>query len=188
MSVSDDKKYLRKILKQKRSQIDSKIKALNDKKILNTILNLDEIKKADIILTYVSTASEIDTQELIEFFLKNKKVVAAAKCEDEFGNMSFYKISSLLELKKSVFGIFEPEFNEKNKVLKFENSVCIVPALSFDIKRQRIGYGKGYYDRFLENYTGVKIGLCYDEMIEEKIPCDKYDIAVDMVVTQSKII
>lgn len=188
MSVNDEKKSLRNVIKQKRKQITPKTKSENDKKIFNALLSLEEIKNAKVILTYVSMKNEVDTQNFINALLGMNKKVAVAKCEDKEGKMSFYSISSLNELKKSNFGILEPEIRAENKLTDFENSVCIIPALAFDKKRQRIGYGKGYYDRFLENFKGVKIGLCYDEMLLEKLPCDKFDIAADIVVTQSKII
>ena len=87
---------------------------------------------------------------------------------------------TLEELKKGNFNLLEPD--NSNLVNNFENSVCIVPGICFDKESNRIGYGKGYYDRFLKNYKGTTIGLTYKECICEKIDIDENDIKIDRVI------
>ena len=84
-------------------------------------------------------------------------------------------------LEEKSFGILEPKTNEV--VNKFDNSICIIPGIAFDKENNRLGYGKGFYDRFLENYKGIKIGLTYRECICDKIDTDENDVKMDKIIT-----
>ena len=98
--------------------------------------------------------------------------------------MKFIKINSLSDLQPGAYGILEPKDGEE--ITDFTDSVCITPALSFDEKGYRLGYGGGYYDRFLADYTGVSVGICYEEFIGG-IVTEEYDLPVDIVVTEEDI-
>ena len=130
------------------------------------------------VLIYVSLEDEVDTMGLIKYSLNIGKRVAVPKCEN--GLISFCYILSLDELEKGSYGILEPIGN--NIVNSFKNSICIVPGVCFDKEGNRIGYGGGYYDRFLSSYKGIKIGLTYKESIVDKIDKDEYDIKMDKVI------
>ena len=175
----------RKKLKAKRNSISNKSKL--DFCIAQELFSLDEYKNADKILIFVSLFDEIDTESIINSALSSGKTVAVPCCKNKFGEMEFYLINSLDELKTGTFGVREPDIEINKKLEDFEKSIIIVPGLSFDRDGNRIGYGGGYYDRFLANYSGVSIGLCYGEMMSDSIPTDKYDIPVDIVVTDSEV-
>lgn len=149
-----------------------------DEKIFNQIINLKEYKKSNLVLTYVSLKDEVDTFKLIEYSLKIGKKIAVPKCEQDI--IKFYYITSLNDLKKGKFNILEPITN--NLVTDFKNSICIVPGVAFDKENDRIGYGRGFYDRFLEKYNGIKIGIVYSECLCEKIDIEKTDIKMDKIV------
>lgn len=104
--------------------------------------------------------------------------------------MSFHKISSLDDLSPGAFGIYGPSENAPAaQPEEMRNSVCIIPGLAFDSNGGRLGYGGGYYDRFLAGYTGVSIGLCREETFSaDPLPRDEYDIPVDTVVTGSYVV
>lgn len=172
-----NKQILRNKYKEIRKNIKNKEKL--DNIIFNKIINLEEYKKSDLILTYVSLKEEVDTIKLIKYCLKEGKKVAVPKCEGN--DIVFYYISSIEDLVEGTFGILEPK--TKRKVTNFTNSICIVPGISFDKQNNRIGYGRGFYDRFLENYTGIKIGLEYRECICEKIDIDGNDRKMDKIIT-----
>ena len=186
MSVNENKKALRTCLKAKRAELGSDFRQKADKEILENLLSLSEIQNAKKVLCFVSTESEIDTKKLINLLIEMQKTIAVPKCIDKNGIMKFYEIASLDSLERNSFGILEPSEINCKELSDFSQSVCIVPALAFDKNGQRIGYGKGYYDRFLAHYNQTKIGICYDEFLLDSIICDKNDIAVDKVVTQSK--
>ena len=82
----------------------------------------------------------------------------------------------------------EPKENEANRLIKTENTICIVPAFMFDKNGYRLGYGKGYYDRYLSRYKGLTIGICYDENITDELFHGKFDRAVDLVLSEKRIL
>ena len=170
----------KQILRNKYKEIRKKIKDKKeqDNVIFNKVINLEEYIKSDLILIYVSLKDEVDTIKLIKHSLGIDKKVAVPKCEGD--DIVFYYISSLEELKKRSFGILEPEANKK--VSDFNNSICIIPGLVFDKQNNRIGYGRGFYDRFLENYQGIKIGLTYKDCICDKIDANDNDVKMDKVI------
>ena len=171
-----NKQILRNKYKEIRKNIKDKEKQ-NDI-IFNKIINLEEYKQSDLILTYVSLKEEVDTIKLIKYSFKLDKKVAVPKCEGE--DIIFYYINSLKDLEEGKFGILEPKTNEI--VNDFANSICIIPGVAFDKQNNRIGYGKGFYDRFLKKYNGIKIGLTYKECICDKIDTDINDIKMDKVI------
>ncbi len=82
----------------------------------------------------------------------------------------------------------EPDIEICEKVSDFRNSVCLVPGYSFDMLGYRLGYGKGYYDRFLKKFTIISIGLCYNNFLSNELPADDYDAAVNFIATEDKLI
>ncbi|MDD6728901.1 MAG: 5-formyltetrahydrofolate cyclo-ligase [Eubacteriales bacterium] len=183
MSVKDN---LRRELKQKRKAVEEKDQ--KDKAICNLLQSLEPYNNADLILFYAALSDEINTDFAIENALRCGKKVALPVCTDKNGSMCFYYIRSLADVKTGYFGIREPDVNICKKVTDFSNSVCIVPAISFDRRGYRLGYGKGYYDRFLQNYTSLSVGLCYNELITDLLPNDKYDISVNYIISEDGII
>jgi len=171
-----NKQILRNKYKEIRKNIDDKEEQANI--IFNKVINLEEYKQSDLILIYVSLKDEVDTIELIKHSLEIGKKVATPKCEGN--DIIFYYINTLENLEERSFGILEPRTNKK--VDSFNNSICIIPGIAFDKQNNRIGYGRGFYDRFLENYKGIKIGLTYKECICDKIDSEKNDIKMDKVI------
>ena len=171
-----NKQSLRNKYKEIRKNIKDKEK--QDGIIFNRITNLEEYKQNNLILIYVSLKDEVDTIKLIRYSFKQGKKVAVPKCEGE--DITFYYINSLKDLGQGKFGILDPKTNEI--VNDFANSICIIPGIAFDKQNNRIGYGKGFYDRFLKNYNGIKIGLTYKECICDKIDTDINDIKMDKVI------
>ncbi len=155
-------------------------KTLPKKSVAMTdFLGLQQMKKAKVVFCYVSMGSEIGTTGLINELLKTKDVVVPY-CIDKNGNMICVKITSLDDLALGMFGILEPIDHtpfDKEKI-----DVAILPGLAFDKKGYRIGYGKGYYDRFLADISPYKIGLTYKELYFEAIPHGKTDIRADLVI------
>ena len=171
-----NKQILRNKYKEIRKNIKDKEEQANI--IFNKVINLEEYKQNNLILTYVSLKDEADTIKLIEHSLEIGKQIAVPKCEGD--DIVFYYISGFEDLQEGKFGILEP--NTKEKVNDFTNSICIVPGIVFDKQNNRIGYGRGFYDRFLEKYKGVKIGLTYKECICDKIDADENDVKMDKVI------
>lgn len=154
-----------------------------DSLILENLLSLKEFREADLVLTYNSFDNEIDTQKLIKKCFEMNKRVAIPKtymlC------MTFYEILNLEETVKDEYGIQVPN-NSWEKAQINSKTFCVVPALACDKLGFRIGYGKGYYDRFLSGFTGTSAVLCYTENVIE-IPVEGHDRAVDLIITEGGI-
>lgn len=180
-----DKKDLRKKLLNKRHNISKEKKTIYDKLISDKIINSDYFKNAGQVLVFASTEDEFDTRFIIEQCRLRQKRVFYPLCLDGIGNMAFFKADCVGDLEYGMYGILEPKKTCKKYIQK-ENDVIIVPALSVDKDGYRIGYGKGYYDRFLKNFKGIGICPCYDELLTDKLPVDENDVKANIVVTQTK--
>lgn len=182
------KKQMRSSCKEARRSMDIVQKANYDKKIQNKLLNLFMIREADIILAYVSTPIEVQTLDFIESLLNQGKKVAVPKCLNDKGDMDFFFINSLEDLEDGFFGVKEPNPETAEKALTTEKTVCVVPAFLFDKSGYRLGYGKGYYDRFLSKFQGKTVGICYEENIRDSLMHGKYDRPVTLIVTEKRIV
>ncbi|MDE5670139.1 MAG: 5-formyltetrahydrofolate cyclo-ligase [Eubacterium sp.] len=179
------KSKLRKHFRQQRKTIADKSK--KDFLICQNVIKSDLFINANQILCYYPLQDEINTLSIVETAFKYGKRVALPYCTDDNGNMEFYYIHSLDDLKPGSYDIMEPDTEICKKVADFSNSLCIVPAFAFDKKGFRLGYGKGYYDRFLKKFTFNTIGLCYNSFLNDSLPADDYDIAVKYIATEDKI-
>ncbi len=156
-----------------------------DLEIQSRLLMTEEYRECETVLVYVATQSEIDTKGIIRAAFANKKRVAVPVTNDDY-SLSFYYINSFGELKSGRFGILEPK-NRDNELKSFENSVCVIPALCCDLVGNRIGYGKGCYDRFLSNYNQTKIALVYSENVYPLIESEETDVRVDVIVSDTYV-
>lgn len=180
------KSEFRKEFKEKRKALCDKKSKDND--ICQNFLNSDLYKNSKQILCYAALGGEIDTDVIMQKAFEDNKLVALPVCLDLSGTMEFYYINSLECIKIGAFGIREPDMERCTAVSDYADSVCIVPALSFDKNGFRLGYGKGYYDRFIEKFTSISAGLCYNNFISDELPTDKYDKSVDYIFTENEII
>lgn len=186
ITVNEQKKQLRKAMLQKRKELSDSETAAKNSAITEKLLSLEKIQSADLILPFVSAKGEVGTRELIARCLDAGKTVAVPRCING-SNMEFCVIHTFDDLEKGMYGIDEPkEYCEVIKAEDAENSVLIVPALCFNAKGYRLGYGKGYYDRFISRYKGYTVGVCYSEFITDDIPVDEYDRCVDIVITEKQ--
>lgn len=183
---SADKKELRSYIKTKRKSVENK--AEKDSLVAQNLLSLDEIKNADTVLCYISLDDEICTDEIVRVLLNSGKSVGAPYCVDNNGNMDFYYITDFEDLRIQSFGVREPVIEKCKKVTSFDNTIIILPGLCFDSNGNRLGYGKGYYDRFLQIHSLISVGLCYNSLIVKKVPTDMYDKKADIIVTENDII
>lgn len=149
-----------------------------DEIIYQKVINHPKVKQSKTILIYVSFNYEVDTIKIIEYLLKYKEV-AVPKIENN--KMNFYLINSLSELSFGTFNILEP--TTKKVLTDFSNTICITPGICFSKDKYRLGYGKGYYDRFIKENHLYQIGLCYQACLLDKIPHDYYDQKVDEIIT-----
>ncbi len=189
MIKNEKKNMLRLKFKKIRNNIND-----NDKKIFNSLIHKKLFsskiyKKCKKILTYISKYTEVDTLKIIEDAFQQKKLVFAPKC-DTMGNMDFYNVENFNELEVSTFGFLEPKITKT----KFQNSknsdedLAIVPGLAFDCLGYRLGYGGGFYDKFLKKTKVTSVGLCYSKCFYKSLPYESHDTTVNFVITENFVI
>lgn len=152
--------------------------------IIDKALNLKEYIESKELFIYVSINNEVDTKKLINIAIKDGKSIAVPKIYNH-GKMEFYYIKSLNELRKGTFNTFEPT-NLTLQATPTKKSLFIIPGVAFDINNNRIGYGGGYYDRYLEKYGNnyTKIALAYKCQITNQLPRENTDIIMDIIITE----
>lgn len=182
--IEQNKKNLRNQLIKKRRLIENRTE--KDISVFQKLIENEKVKNADNILIYISYNDETDTAMLLDYLLSENKNVYAPKCSKN-GQMKFFLIKSSDELQKGAYGIPEPT-GEIEPVIT-ERTVCIVPAVSFTEIGCRLGYGGGYYDRFLsKNPMLFTIGICYEDLISETLPCAEHDVKVKAVITEERTV
>lgn len=184
INVRDQKKILRNKHKKLRANCPADTKKQLDEILAKNFFELDEYKNSKIIFAFVSTPIEIDTFEIMKKVLEDGKILALPKCRKNEPLMDFYQVTDLGQLDKGAYSIYEPNPEKCRLINDFSQGVCIVPGLAFDLDGYRIGFGKGYYDRFLMNFGGTTVGICYSKCIEKKIPVGIYDKSVDILITE----
>ena len=141
------------------------------------------IKDFSSIGIYAAMPNEVNLDKLILTLLNDGIKVALPKIEDT--NLLFYYVNSLDELiVDNKYEIREPK--NDNLADKNDLDVIIIPGVAFDYNLNRMGHGKGYYDRYLSSYNGLKIGVCFDEQLYKEIPSKEHDIKMDMIITNEK--
>lgn len=174
----------------KRDSIDLSVRENKSKLIREKILKNFVNDRTDNYLVYVSFRSEVDTLGLISELLKLNKNVFCPKVHGT--EMDFYKIASVDELHRGYMGIPEPNDDEKNRYVfeEFGPAVMLAPGTVFDMNCSRMGYGGGFYDRYLnKNSNIVKIGICFEEQIYyNSLARARFDVPMDVVVTDERII
>ncbi len=184
-----EKNRIRKECKKCRLEMTQAERQCADDIIFENIKSILDFCSIKTLYCYVSSPEiEVDTLKLIDIALEKKITVAVPKCVSGSYTLEHFIITSMDQLKKGTFGIMEPDPLICEKLLPPYEGICIVPGLAFDAAGVRMGYGKGYYDRFLENFRGMKIGLCYENCFySESIPHDSFDAVMDIIVTDRKI-
>lgn len=186
-----DKHALRKeYLARRESQgaIESMEKS---RQILQKLIEQEAYRMSGILLIYVDFRGEVKTAPLIRELLKNheKKIY----CPRITGSkMNFFKISDMMQLIESNYGIKEPEPSAERQFIPDtyapETCLMIMPGVVFDRNRGRIGYGRGYYDHFLADCPNLKtIALAYDCQIAPQVPMNEHDRRPDMIITETEI-
>ena len=160
------------------------IKNEQDAAIADQVRRLWQYQQCTVLLTYVSTPIEVDTHRIIRQALEDGKRVAVPRCVPDSRNMEFYYIDSMDELLPGAFGVLEPLPNPDKLYKEREGGLCLVPAFSYDWNGFRLGYGKGYYDRFLSRFEGRMVGLCYSDCVQRVLPHGRFDRQVELLVTE----
>ena len=181
----DEKNLIRKQMKQLRADMTRTERFEKSMQIFEQLITVPEFKRADRIYTYVSMDNEIDTIMLIDYSLSLEKRVFVPRVSGK--DMEFYEISDISELNPGYMGIYEPDINGKEPDYSRTGFMCM-PGLAFDRSYNRIGYGGGFYDRYLSVDNKLyKAALAYEAQLLESIPAQDGDVRPDMIVTDESI-
>ncbi len=177
---------LREEYRGRRGAIDKDLRAKMDAKICETIISLASFRYADTLLIYSPIGDEINVDPVAEEALRRGKTVAYPVTQKR-GIMHFHTVDSLDELEMTPGGIKEPPATNPLCDDRSTNALCIVPAFLFDPDGYRLGYGGGYYDRYLADFRGNKLGVVYSEFIVPRLPRGRFDISVDLLVSEKGV-
>ena len=181
---------IRKQHLEKRAAIPPDARRKKDERICQNILSSAAFRYADIILMYYPVKGEVNILPLMEAAVSAGKRVAFPRCCAQDHSMIFHYASSEEDFEKGAYGLREPfaSLPAFDPVTDGEKNVlCIVPAVVYDRRGYRIGYGGGYYDRFFGVFRPASIGVAYEEFIVKNVPHGRYDISVDVVVSERGI-
>lgn len=180
----ESKKKIREYINKKRFLLKKEEKENLDRIIFNKLINSKEYIYSKHIFTYVNFNNEVDTYRIMQYALEDNKCVYVPKVISKQEGMKAVQIKSVNELKKGMYGILEPvslEFQVDEQVI----DLVVVPGIAFDVTGGRVGYGGGFYDRFLKklNSNTVKLALAYDFQVIDKVPTESHDVLVDRIIT-----
>ncbi len=188
MEPSKRKKELRQQLLKVRNELSAKAYREKSTRIITRLKAQPEFIDADIIHCYVSMndRKEVDTHALLQDLVASEKKPVVSITNFEDGTLSHKYLNSVDDLRENKWGVLEPVEGEAANVNDLE--LVIVPMVGGDAEKNRIGYGKGFYDRFLQNVSCPTIGLLFDDCLVRSIPVEPFDISLDKCITESKII
>lgn len=183
----DTKDRIRKRMKSRRAELSRKEVYERSDAILQNLLSVPGFFRADTVHAYISSKNnEADTHELVRLLLKQRKRVVVPVADRESGTMRHAEIRSLSELVGGDFGILVPRM--VRPVPADALQAVVVPALAADRRGHRVGYGAGFYDRFLAGITVPTFVLAYDFQLIPQVPNEPTDVPVSFVVTEEEVI
>ena len=182
------KKEQRREGMKRRSRLTGEERAWAEERIRNAFFDLPQYQLSGRLLIYASHGEEVSTWKLMEEALAAGKQVFCPRVE-RARNMSFYRISGREELVPGFRGILEPPEEERRKyrmqlLTEGTADLVVMPGAAFDRSCERVGYGRGYYDRFLAGYAGFTAALCRRELLLDRVPREGHDLGVDLVITE----
>ena len=189
-----DKKSLRKEITLRRDSLSPDIRKIKDQAACARLTALNAYRKAGTILLYASFRSEVDTENLIRQALADNRIVVLPRCDQSDETLKLFSIREWSDLVPGCWGILEP-LEAIDRAIDIRSvDIVIAPGVAFDEDCNRLGYGKGYYDKLLSKRESVAgaplrplvVGLAYEEQIVPSIPCSPHDMQMDFVITDKR--
>lgn len=184
--INSSKNELRKKYIELRMSLKQEDIASASAEAVKRLAALSEFAKAESVILYYPIKNEADPTALIDICKDLGKKVAFPKSNTYDFSLDFFCISSKSDLAVGAFNIPEPDELFEH-LSPNERTLCIVPALLYSKDGHRLGYGKGFYDRFLSHFAGKSVGFALDAFVTEHLPCDKHDEKLDIIVTENNV-
>lgn len=188
MDLREQKEELRQHLLDQRKAISEDAFTKGSSEIIQKLKQQSEFVNADVIHCYVSINGrrEVDTHGLLKKMLSSDKKVVVPVTDFQEGTLTHIQLDSYDKLEANKWGVPEPK--DGKEISPEELELVIVPMVGGDTKCNRIGYGEGFYDRFLKQVHCPKIGLIFERNIVEQVPVENFDVPLDKIITESQII
>jgi 5-formyltetrahydrofolate cyclo-ligase len=184
-----DKGDIRKRILQARNAMAGGELASGSRVIVRRLTELDQIRRASTLMVYLDFGSEVLTEDLILWGWGEGKRIAVPLCRPVSRELIACRIEGFDEIECGHYGIREPKADILRPVPSGELDAVVVPAVAFDRRGHRLGYGGGYYDRFLPGAPrATRIGVAFARQIVPEIPADPHDVTMDCIVTEREII
>ncbi len=187
--IKKQKDDIREEYKAKRKEMSPEEKFRRDTLICEAAERLVSFRYAEYVLLYAALADEIDVSAIAKAALEKNKKVLFPRCDKKTHTMQYHMVNSLDELVVDSYGILEPP--QDNPIYDVQNemggAVCFVPGLVYDRAGYRLGYGKGFYDRYLSQFSGCTIGVVYSDYILPEVPRGRFDVTVDILLTEKGV-
>ncbi|PCK20832.1 5-formyltetrahydrofolate cyclo-ligase [Bacillus pumilus] len=178
------KKELRLQTLAKLDQMSAEEFERNTSLLYEQLFQLPAWKQAEMLALTMSRGKEVPTRPLMKKAWQEGKTVCVPTCFPDTKDMTFYEYTPHTKMKSSYFGLTEPDPETSAAVHKEAIDLMIVPGVCFDQQGYRVGYGGGYYDRYLADYHGVTLALCLSVQQIEHVPAETHDIPVSMIVSE----
>ncbi len=180
------KNQIREQSKLKRREMDKAEVLEKSKMAARAFLESEIYKNAKQLMVYLPLGNETDTMDIIDVAFRDEKRLVLPVTDPESGVITPVLYEKDTKLIKGAFSVTEPV--DTNPADMSKTDVVIVPGIAFDRLGNRVGFGKGCYDRLLKDTTAFKVGFCYDFQICDKIPACEYDVKMDFLVTENGLI
>ncbi|WP_225435087.1 5-formyltetrahydrofolate cyclo-ligase [Bacillus aerolatus] len=181
-----DKHFVRRQVKEQLANMSKLQYEQFSFRIARRLFSLEEWKKAQTVAVTVSNAPEVDTWQIIRQGWAEGKTMVVPKCVPASRGMNFYELTAFTELETVYSGLYEPDPSCTRLVERGQMDLILVPGLAFSRSGSRLGFGGGYYDRFLMGYKGGTAALAFSQQLLETIPKDPHDLPVAQVITENE--
>src|SRR6056297_3441114 len=177
--INQQKKEIRKYIKQLKKEYTLEEKKAKSKIIFEQVEQLTEFQKSDTLMAYWSMDDEVYTHDFVLKWFQTKTIILPSVKGDELELRLFKGLDDMTE--GTAFSIKEPKTLYKDALDKID--LIIVPGVAFDNQNNRLGRGKAYYDKLLQNTQALKVGVCFDFQWFDTVPADQHDIKMDLVIS-----
>lgn len=186
MGIAEEKSHLRKqILEQRRALPPDAVEA-RSQSVIGQLRRTAMFQQAEAVLSYLSFDNEVATANLISELLAGDRAVFVPRCV-KGGLLRWSRLRRNTVLQVSKFGIMEPAFADEIWAAGAGTSLVLAPGIAFGREGQRLGYGGGYFDRFLQGFDGYAVGLAYDFQVLPELPEQAHDRRLDAVISESRV-
>ncbi|MEH7111924.1 5-formyltetrahydrofolate cyclo-ligase [Neobacillus niacini] len=184
----NEKNLIRNQMKERLSKLPKPYYEHYSYKIASALYNHEDWVNAKVIGITISKEPEVDTYQIIRTAWESGKQIVVPKCHPKEKTLSFHTLTEFSQLESVFYGLFEPIVEKTIEVKPEDIDLLIVPGLAYTIEGYRLGFGGGYYDRFLTDFDGKTMSLAFNFQVISQCVFEKHDIPVSKIITNDEVI